>query len=161
MAVAEKRPAAVWIATVGGAGFLPAAPGTAGAMVGLGLAAAIAYLPAPQPWKSVAVAVAALVICAIGISAASAAEKFFGRTDPSQVVIDEVVGQMLTFVIRPEAGWKWWIAGFLLFRAFDVIKPFPARRAEHLRGGWGIMMDDVIAGIYSLAVLTVLEVMIK
>lgn len=159
--MAEKRPPAVWIATVGGAGLLPAAPGTAGSLVGVGLAIAAAYLPAPQPWKSVAVALAVLVICVIGIGAAGAAEKFFGRTDPGQVVIDEVVGQMLAFVFRPDAGWKWWIAGFLLFRAFDVIKPFPARRAERLHGGWGIMMDDVIAGIYSLAALTVLELVFK
>lgn len=159
--MAEKRPAAVWIATVGGAGFLPAAPGTAGSLVGLAAAIGIASLPAPQPWKSLALALGALGICIVGIGAASGAEKFFGRTDPAQVVIDEVVGQMLAFVIRPDAGWKWWIAGFLLFRAFDVIKPFPARRAERLRGGWGIMMDDVIAGVYSLAALTALEFFFK
>lgn len=159
--MAEKQPAAVWIATVGGAGFLPAVPGTAGSLVGLGLVIAIAYLPAPQPWKSVAVALAAIAICIVGIGAASAAEEFFGRTDPGQVVIDEVVGQMLAFLLRPDAGWKWWIAGFLLFRFFDVIKPFPARSAERLHGGWGIMMDDVIAGIYSLAALTALELIFK
>ena len=137
------------------------APGTAGSLVGLGLVIAIAYLPAPQPWKSVALTLAALVICIAGIGAASAAERFFGRTDPGQVVIDEVVGQMLTFLIHPDAGWKWMIAGFLLFRAFDILKPFPARRLERLPGGWGIMMDDVAAGVYALAVLTVLEVIFK
>jgi phosphatidylglycerophosphatase A len=159
--VAERPPAAVWIATVAGAGYLPAAPGTAGSLVGLALAVAVGQYPAPQPWKSLALALAALGLSIAGIGAATEAEKFFGRTDPPQVVIDEVVGQMLAFVIRPEAGWKWWIAGFLLFRAFDVIKPFPARRAERLPGGWGIMMDDVIAGAYSLAALTALELIFK
>lgn len=159
--MAEKRPAAVWFATVAGAGFLPAAPGTAGSLVGLGLAIGIAHFVTPQPWKSAALALAALAICAAGIGAAGKAERYFGRQDPGQVVIDEVVGQMLAFLIRPDAGWKWWIAGFLLFRAFDVLKPFPARRAERLPGGWGIMMDDVIAGAYSLAVLTGLELIFK
>jgi phosphatidylglycerophosphatase A len=159
--VAEKRSASVWIATCCGAGFLPGAPGTAGSLVGVGLAAAIAQLPSPQPWKSVLVGMAAIALCGIGIGAATDAEKYFGSKDPGQVVIDEVVGQMLTFLIHPDAGWKWMIAGFLLFRAFDILKPFPARRLERLPGGWGIMMDDVAAGVYALAVLTVLEVIFK
>lgn len=159
--LAEKRPAAVWIATVAGAGFLPAAPGTAGSLVGLALAVAIGHYPTPQPWKSLALALAALGLCLVGIGAASEAEKFFGCKDPSQVVIDEVVGQMLVFLIHPDAAWKWLIVGFLLFRFFDVLKPFPARRAERLPGGWGIMVDDVIAGAYSLAALTALGLVFK
>jgi phosphatidylglycerophosphatase A len=159
--VAEKRTAAVWIATCGGAGLLPAAPGTAGSLVGLGLTVAITHLPSPEVWKSAMLAFAALGICVVGIGAASRAEKFFGRKDPRQVVIDEVVGQMLTFLVHPGAGWKWLLAGFLLFRVFDVLKPFPARRAEHASGGWGIMLDDVVAGAYSLAALTVLELIFK
>jgi phosphatidylglycerophosphatase A len=159
--VAEKRTAAVWIATCGGAGFLPVAPGTAGSLAGLALVVAIAHLPSPQPWKSVILACAAVGLCAIGIPAATEAEKFFGRKDPGQVVIDEVVGQMLTFLVRPDAAWKWLLAGFLLFRAFDVLKPSPARDAEHAPGGWGIMLDDVVAGVYSLAALTVLELIFK
>jgi phosphatidylglycerophosphatase A len=152
---------AVWIATVFGAGFLPGAPGTAGSLVGLALAVGIGYFPTPQPWKSLALAFAALGLCLVGIPAAERAEEFFGRTDPGQVVIDEVVGQMLTFLLRPDAGWKWLIVGFLLFRTLDVLKPFPARRAERLPGGWGIMVDDVIAGAYSLAALTALELILK
>jgi phosphatidylglycerophosphatase A len=80
--------------------------------------------------------------------AASQAEKYFGRTDPGQVVIDEVVGQMITLLLWPGATWKWLLAGFVLFRFFDVVKPFPARRLEHAPSGWGIMLDDVAAGIY-------------
>ena len=159
--MARKRTASVWIATCAGAGFLPIAPGTAGALVGVGLAAAIGQLPSPQPWRSVVLIFAAAAICAIGIGAATDAEKYFGRKDPGQVVIDEVVGQMLTFLVHPDAGWKWLLAGFLLFRVFDILKPFPARRAERLPGGWGIILDDVVAGGYSLAALTVLGLIFR
>ena len=92
----------------------------------------------------------------LGVWAAGEAEKFFGRTDPGQVVMDEVVGQMLTFLLIPHATWKWLVGGFLLFRAFDIVKPFPARQAERIPRGWGIMLDDVIAGVYGLAVLAVI-----
>ncbi len=78
-------------------------------------------------------------------------------SDPGQVVIDEVVGQMLTFLLVPHATWKWLLGGFLLFRAFDIVKPFPARQAERIPRGWGIMIDDAVAGLYALAVLTVLK----
>jgi phosphatidylglycerophosphatase A len=69
------------------------------------------------------------------------------------VVIDEVVGQMVTLLAWPDASWKLLLAGFVLFRILDVIKPFPAGRAENAPGGWGIMLDDVIAGAYGLALL--------
>jgi phosphatidylglycerophosphatase A len=89
----------------------------------------------------------------IGVWAGTRAEVFFGKIDPPQVVIDEVVGQFLTLAAVPNASWKWLAAGFLLFRVFDIIKPSPARRAERLPGGWGIMTDDVIAGAYGAAVI--------
>jgi phosphatidylglycerophosphatase A len=98
---------------------------------------------------------------ALGVWAASGAERFFGRNDPSPVVVDEVVGQMVTFLARPDASWKLLLAGFAFFRLFDVIKPFPAGRAEHLPAGWGIMTDDVVAGIYSLVVLWLLKAVLK
>lgn len=159
--MAERYPAAVWFATCAGAGFSPLAPGTAGSAVGVGLVVAIGRLPVTPPWQSTIVALAALGLGALGIWAAGEAEKFFNRKDPGQVVIDEVVGQMLTFLIRPDAEWKWLLAGFLLFRALDVLKPFPARRLEHARGGWGIILDDVVAGAYGLATLTILEMIFK
>jgi phosphatidylglycerophosphatase A len=77
------------------------------------------------------------------------------------VVIDEVVGQMITFLATPRVTWKGLLAGFILFRAFDIVKPFPARRAERFPGGWGIMLDDVVAGLYSLVVLVILGRFIK
>jgi phosphatidylglycerophosphatase A len=97
----------------------------------------------------------------LGAAAASKAETFFGRVDPSQVVLDEVVGQMIALVAWPVAGWKMYVAGFVLFRFFDIVKPFPARRCERIAGGWGIMLDDVVAGAYSLLVLLVGGLVIK
>jgi phosphatidylglycerophosphatase A len=159
--VTEKRPgAAVWIATCAGLGYLPV-PGTFGAAVGLGIVVAATRLPMPRTWPPLVIALAAAAIFGLGVWAAGRAERFFGRTDPGQIVIDEVVGQMVTFVARPEAPWKWLLAGFVLFRIFDVVKPFPARRAEHLSGGWGVMTDDVIAGVYSLAALELLGFVFK
>jgi phosphatidylglycerophosphatase A len=100
-------------------------------------------------------------IFVLGVWAASGAEKFFGQPDPRYVVIDEVMGQMLTFVARPNSSWKWLLVGFILFRIFDVAKPFPVRQAERLPAGWGIMMDDVAAGVYSMGVLLLLSCFLK
>ncbi len=150
-----RRGLAVWTATSAGAGYFPIAPGTAGSAVGVAIVAGLERLPLQAAWQMALVGILAGVLFAVGVWAAGEAEKFFGRVDPGQVVIDEVVGQMVTLLARPRASWKWLLAGFLLFRAFDIIKPFPARRAERLHGGWGIMMDDGIAGFYGLVVLAV------
>ncbi len=144
---------AVWIATAFGAGYFPIAPGTAGSLVGVAVVAGLAQLPLSRVDSIAVLASATLALCALGIWAAGEAEKFFGRTDPGAVVVDEVVGQMATFLLLPHANWKWLSAGFLLFRAFDVVKPPPARQAERIPRGWGIMLDDVVAGAYSLCVL--------
>jgi phosphatidylglycerophosphatase A len=129
--------------------------------VGLVLVAALGRAPLGQPWLSSILAVAAVGIFFLGVWAASGAEKYFGRVDPGHVVIDEVVGQLLTFLARPDASWKWLVAGFVLFRIFDVVKPFPARQAERLPRGWGIMTDDVVAGLYSLAAVLILGYALK
>ncbi len=147
---------AIWIATAGGAGYFPIAPGTAGSLVGVAVVVGLAQLPLHGAASVGVLAAASLVLFALGVWAAGEAEKYFGRTDPGQVVMDEVVGQMLTFLLIPHATWKWLLGGFLLFRAFDIIKPFPARQAERIPRGWGIMMDDVIAGGYGLAVLALI-----
>lgn len=152
----KRRGAAVWIATCFGVGYFPFAPGTAGSAIGLGLVVGIGRLPLARHWRIAIVAIAAIGIGALGVWAASGAEKFFGRVDPGQVVIDEVVGQMLTLLLQPDATWKWLLAGFVLFRIFDVVKPFPARSFEHAPGGWGIMLDDVAAGAYGLGALALL-----
>jgi len=141
---------------MGGVGYFPVAPGTVGSLVGVAVVAGLGRLPLDRTGAIAVLAAASLALFAVGVWAAGKAEEFFGRTDPSQVVVDEVVGQMLTFLLLPHAGWKWLVGGFLLFRAFDIVKPFPARQAERIPRGWGIMLDDVVAGVYALSVLAVI-----
>ncbi len=93
-----------------------------------------------------------IVVTLAGVWASGVTERTGGISDPSYVVIDEVAGQLITLFLLP-FSWKILIAGFFLFRIFDIIKPFPGRQAEKLHGGWGIMMDDVIAGVYGNLVL--------
>jgi phosphatidylglycerophosphatase A len=159
--VTERRAGwAVGIATAAGAGYFPVAPGTAGSAVGVVIIVALARLHLGHPWPSVVLGAVCLLLFCVGVWAAGEAEKFFGRVDPGQVVIDEVVGQVLTFLLIPHATWKWLLGGFLLFRALDVVKPFPARQAERIPRGWGIMVDDVVAGLYAMAVLTALSLVL-
>ncbi len=156
-----RRGVAVWIATSGGVGFFPFWPGTVGAAVGLAMVVGLRRFPLTQAGLSALVGLTAAGIFALGVWAAARAEKFFGCSDPSPVVIDEVVGQMVALAARPNVSWKLLLVGFALFRFFDVIKPFPAGRAEHLPGGWGIMTDDVVAGIYSLVGLSWVGLVLK
>lgn len=152
----HARPSAgVHVATVGPVGRVPAAPGTAGSLVGVALAAALRNLLPVH--AELATAALAAVIYACGVWAAGQAETFFHTTDPGSVVIDEVAGQLALFAVFPVTGWLGFAAGFVLFRAFDVSKPFPAGRAERLPRGWGIMTDDVVAGIYGALALFVLK----
>jgi phosphatidylglycerophosphatase A len=155
--VSERRAGpAVWIATCLGVGYFPVAPGTAGSAVGVSMVAAIGLLPLSRSWQITIIAAIALGLSSLGVWAASAAEKFFERADPGQVVIDEVVGQMLTLLLWPGGSWRWWLGGFFLFRLLDMVKPFPARQLEHASGGWGIMLDDIAAGTYGLGLLALL-----
>jgi phosphatidylglycerophosphatase A len=90
------------------------------------------------------------VIAALGVWSATTAARFWSVSDPQRVVIDEVSGQHLTYVLAlAPLNWKYLLLGFILFRVFDIWKPFPARQAESLPGGWGIMADDWVAGIYA------------
>lgn len=146
----------VRLATVWPVGAFPFAPGTAGAAVGIFLVALLHRLPLDPRGISGAIGGAAAAIYGIGVWSSGRAEKALGIVDPGPVVIDEVAGQMIAFLVPSLTGWKALLAGFLLFRIFDVLKPFPARRAEHLPGGWGIMTDDVIAGAYSALALLLL-----
>ena len=96
-----------------------------------------------------------LAVTAVGVAAASRAEAACGRRDPGLIVIDETAGMLLTLAAVP-VGLGGAVVGFLVFRLFDVVKPFPARRAERLPGGWGVMADDLVAGLYAQALLRLL-----
>ena len=164
---------ALAVATVG-VGYFPIAPGTVGSMVGVGLYLAIwewlfgmleanaargklnlLYVFTPQ------LAVMLLVIFMVtvaGFWAATRVEKASQKKDPSIVVIDEVAGQMIALLSGPFWIHTWWsiLSAFILFRAFDIWKPYPIRRLEALESGLGIMADDVLAGIYALIVNSIL-----
>jgi phosphatidylglycerophosphatase A len=155
-----------------GVGYAPLAPGTFGSAVGVGiyLLAGDAYarvvaLASARGWSVQAVEsfrtafllVLILVLAAVGVWAATRAEKLLARKDPGAVVVDEVVGQLITFLFVPfNIGWWAIIVGFLAFRLFDIVKPYPARRFELLESGLGIMADDVMAGVYGAILMSLL-----
>jgi phosphatidylglycerophosphatase A len=164
----------ILLATWFGLGNVPKAPGTWGSLGGMALAVFMAWLnfrysvtiashPGKNFWTAglqmtYAELVVALVISIIGVIVADRAAKYAQIEDPQWVVIDEVSGQLITyylfFWVLP-LNWKSWLLGFILFRIFDIWKPFPARQLERLPGGWGIMADDWMAGIYAAIVLRV------
>ena len=137
---------AIWLATSGPAGYAPVAPGTVGSLVGL-----IVYFLIAR-WSLGAQILTAVVITVIGVWASTIAARQFNKPDPSHVVVDEVAGQVVTLV-GLGANWPTFVIGFLLFRALDIIKPWPANRLEALHGGMGIMADDLMAALYCQAAL--------
>jgi phosphatidylglycerophosphatase A len=132
---------ALALATSFGVGYAPVAPGTFGSLAGLALWAVLPHTPAVQAGAIVAVFL-------VGSWAGSQAERHFGATDPGPVVIDEVLGMLVTLFLNP-VGWWGALAGFFWFRVFDVVKPYPANRLERLHGGVGIMADDAMAAVYA------------
>ena len=141
---------AVFLATAGYTGYFPVAPGTIGSAVGL-----LVYL---LVWRvnSTTFEVGLIVaLFVVGIWAGTIAERYFGGIDPGPIVLDEVVGMLITLAFVP-VGWTGALAGFFLFRVFDVIKPFPAGRLEKLHGGLGVMADDAMAAIYANVALRIL-----
>jgi phosphatidylglycerophosphatase A len=133
---------AVFVATVAYCGYFPIAPGTVGSAAGLVVYALVWWSGSPI----VEVGLIAGLLAA-GIWASTAAERHFGGIDPGPVVIDEVVGMLITLAFIP-VGLSGAIVGFFLFRVFDIVKPYPAGRFEQLHGGLGIMADDAMAGVY-------------
>lgn len=146
--VVVKNRIVVWIATGGGVGYIPFAPGTFGSLLGLVLYAGLAALPV----MGYAVAVAALAL--LGVWASTEAEQLLGQKDASVIVIDEVVGILLALWGLPRDRYVFIAFAFGLFRLFDIAKPWPA--LERLPRGWGVMMDDVFAGILAQGVLRIL-----
>jgi phosphatidylglycerophosphatase A len=133
---------AILLATFGYVGHFPVAPGTAGSAAALVLYAALRAIGSPALDLGV---IAALF--AVGCWAGSVAERHYGRIDPGAVVLDEVIGMLMTLWLIP-VTWVGVLVGFVLFRVFDIVKPFPARQCERLHGGLGIMADDAVAGLY-------------
>jgi phosphatidylglycerophosphatase A len=145
------KPWATLIATFFGIGYSRPGPGTWASAATVLLWAALAHVLAPSLRTPVAIALAVSVTL-IGIPAATQVARGSGKKDPQFVVIDEVAGQLIALIAVPLA-WKSFLAGFILFRAFDIIKPPPVRQLEALPEGAGIVLDDVAAGLYALGVV--------
>jgi phosphatidylglycerophosphatase A len=145
---------ATLVATFFGAGRLRPGPGTWGSLAaGLLWWLLASHLPEAARLPAILVLIAFSI--AIGIPAATLEARGCGRKDPSHVVIDEVAGQLITLIACPIV-WRALLAGFILFRGFDILKPPPVRSLEKLPEGTGLVVDDVGAGIYGLIVLQVL-----
>ena len=133
------------MASAFGVGYIPLAPGTFGSLAGV-----LLWWLLPQSAAIQGVVIAALFM--VGAWSGAIAEAHFGRRDPGQVVIDEVMGMFITLFLNP-VGWLGAIVAFVLFRIADLIKPFPADRLEGLPGGIGVMADDAMAAVYANVVL--------
>lgn len=163
--------------TTFGVGYLPLAPGTWGSMVGVAIYAGSEFIfsvatapnlrishdqmfglpPNVTAWVHVAVLIAFVLFCLLGIWAASRAVELLGNSDPSQAVVDEVIGQLIVFLFVPFGiGWPFILAGFLLFRLFDIWKPYPIDSLQVLPGGIGVCADDILAGVYGGICLAVI-----
>ncbi len=162
----RKKTLWAWtIATFFGAGFWKPGPGTAGS-----IAAALIWLIAghftitsttatsfvTRNELAFVTAAAALLLLGIAIPAATIVARESGHKDPQIVVADEAVGQWITLIAAP-AGWEYALIGLVLFRLFDITKPPPIRKIEFFPEGWGIMLDDVGAGIYALICLQLIH----
>ena len=141
----------LWIATGLGLGYSPLVSGTVGSLGGVVLFWFLHLLP----WHLYLVTVVALFF--LGLWAAGRAESLFQEKDSGFIVIDEIVGFLITAFLLPWS-WGWMIAAFLVFRIFDILKPFPWRRAEQLPGGLGIMLDDAGVAIYANLLLHAVRV---
>jgi len=153
-----------WIASCFGLGWLPIAPGTWGSLPPVVVFAVLAHLDVPAAVIAAVMAAFVVVASVACVACVPTVAALAGRTDPGEVVIDEVAGQALTFLIA-----AWFLAadlslkqccvvaaiGFLLFRAFDITKPWPIRKLEALPEGWGVLADDLLAGVFAAIVLCV------
>ena len=161
-ATKEKRSPTTYgawaIATFFGTGYLKPGPGTWASMAAalLWLGAVLVFHP-PRAGLFCALLAGITVTIALGVPAATIVERESGRHDPGFVVIDEVIGQWVALFGCP-GDWAHGLIALILFRLFDITKPFPIRRLERLPAGWGIVFDDVGAGLYALVVATLLRI---
>jgi phosphatidylglycerophosphatase A len=152
-----KQPAARWatlVATFFGAGRVRPAPGSWGSLATVLLWWLLAS-HLPQAARIPAILALIVIVVAIGIPAATLEERGCGKKDPNHIVIDEVAGQLVTLIACPLV-WQALLAGFILFRVIDVVKPPPVRSLERLPEGTGIVVDDLGAGVYALIGLQLL-----
>lgn len=158
--------------TTFGVGYLPLAPGTWGSAVGVGIyllfarfenGANVLFIPKGlnetqiTAWIHVVNLTLFLLFCLVGIWAAGRSTKHFKHKDPSQAVVDEVIGQLIVFLFVPfDISWKLILAGFLLFRLFDIWKPYPIDYLQSLPFGIGVCADDILAGVYGGVCLSII-----
>jgi phosphatidylglycerophosphatase A len=150
----RRSSGAFLIATWFGCGFAPVAPGTAGSLAALLIAIALRYCGG---YGRGTLLLLTAILLAPGIWSAGVVAKQTNNPDPQIVVVDEVIGQWITLAGAAAFNWKTWIAAFALFRLLDMWKPAPARQLESLPGGWGIVADDVMAGLYGALAIFVLD----
>src|SRR5260221_11310645 len=163
----RKPQVSLAIATAFGLGYLPKAPGTFGSIGGVAISLGLVWIFSRRTLQYANMErdssfwtvgltpayvqyVIVVLVALLGVYVADRAAKYAGKKDPRFIVIDEVSGQMLVY-FSPFTllNWKSWLLGFILFRVFDIWKPFPARQSESHPGGFGIMADDWIPGIYA------------
>ncbi|MBN2103983.1 phosphatidylglycerophosphatase A [bacterium] len=131
-------------------GYSPLAPGTAGSALGLLI---FMLIPGFRNWILLS---ACIIFFLIGVWSATQVEKMENKKDASIIVIDEIVGMWIALLFIPVSmNWIWWMGAFVLFRIYDVIKPFPAGKSQELPSGWGVMVDDVWAGFYANVTLEI------
>jgi phosphatidylglycerophosphatase A len=140
------------IATVG-VGYLPLAPGTWGSLVGVLIFLLYTNFATFGGYSMIAWIVFIVAVCAVGIWASAQAERIFDEEDPQRVVVDEVAGQLIAYSPVAVLDWKHLLIGFVLFRLFDIWKPYPINKLQDLHGGFGVMADDILAGIYSAMII--------
>ena len=158
--------------TTFGVGYLPLAPGTWGSMVGVGIYLLFGWLEnvvslifGAGGWTQAQIAawvhafnlILFLFFCLLGVWAAGRSTEMFGNTDPSQAVVDEVIGQLIVFLFIPfDSHWFYVLSGFLLFRLFDIWKPYPIDSLQNLPAGIGVCADDILAGVYGGTILALI-----
>ena len=149
-----KDRAAILLATWGGCGYFPKGQGTVASIVALAMAYGVVEgLGMAPAWC----AAAAAVLWAPSVWSAGLAAEHYGRHDPPQVVVDEVVGQWIAVAVVARGEWLSWLVALVLFRFFDIAKPWPIRKLEALPGGLGVVADDVAAGLCAMIVLVGLQ----
>lgn len=142
------------IATGFGSGYSPIAPGTAGALLATVLWWAYASF-LPEPYTLIVTICLVCLFTALGVWSSGVAERYWGN-DPSRVVVDEMVGTWIALLAVPaNSHWGYIIAAFVLFRFFDILKPLGIRKMENLPGGYGIMADDVLSGVYGMLLILI------